>query len=966
MTTKKKIADTAESKPELIEKKAAKPRVKAVSAVKAAATKLAKKPAKKAAKDPAKKAAKDSVKEPAKKSVKKLDAEGGEGFIPRKKATESLPDVEKPLNSGKKRQGTTSVVPLPAQNNVGALAPEAEFQAIVATAEQDAIDSEIEKADTEHEPFQFTGSASNLPDAPEAEDEADADDGSEAEFTPQPRPPAKLERLQKILAAAGVASRRSAETMIEQGRVQINGKTVTVLGTKADAGRDHIRVDGKLLQGAERLRYFVLNKPKGFVTTVKDPEGRPTVMQFFDKMKERLYPVGRLDYMSEGLLVVTNDGDLANRLTKASSGVEKTYLVKVAGQPTEDELNVLRGGVTIELGKPGSRQVRTSPARIRQVRQGDNPWYEVILIEGRNRELRKMFEEIGHFVEKIRRTGYGPLVLDQEPGNLRELEPRELEALRQAAEGKLRTPKSKDVRRRNLLDAGLLPTVLPKPSSRPRLPIPPPARPIDSAQKADESSAPSFSRPVRKEWDSKTTSRDRVKKNFGPKKFGAKESGPSKFGPKRFDSSRSSRPAASYGKGGPGGSFRPERGGPERGGESFRPEGGRTSAPNPVRSFSHAENEQPSRGGSGGQASFGSARPAGRSFDRPAYDRPASGRPVYNRLSGDSAGPSSAGSGRTAPGRPFTAKPAWKKPEGAGRSERPERPRPDRPRKDQPRSDRPAFKRPAPPVRDTRDFDDDLGPVRPPNLHIEEVTGPDRSSPARSFPARSSYSRPSSPRPTSSRPGSDRTSAPRPYSDRPTSSRPTANRPAGSRSYSDRPASSGRSGPPAKPFRSEGGLARPYTTSSGQPRAGGARPSSKPGGWKPGKPAGRSYGSASAPRSGSGSQSIEARTGSGYRPSAAPRSYKPRSQDSEGASDYRPTTAKPYPGSASRAERKAGPGWKPKPSFGGTGRPASGSRSGPKPGGFSKSGYKGKPSGGSGFKRSGPRPGGKPGGKNRG
>ena len=123
--------------------------------------------------------------------------------------------------------------------------------------------------------------------------------------------------------------------MIEQGRVQVNGKVVTELGTKADAGRDHIRVDGKLLQGAERLRYFVLNKPKGFVTTVKDPEGRPTVMQFFDKMRERLYPVGRLDYMSEGLLLVTNDGELANRLTSASAGVEKTYLVKVAGQPTE-------------------------------------------------------------------------------------------------------------------------------------------------------------------------------------------------------------------------------------------------------------------------------------------------------------------------------------------------------------------------------------------------------------------------------------------------------------------------------------------------------------------------------------------------------------------------------------------------------------------------------------------------------
>ncbi len=190
-----------------------------------------------------------------------------------------------------------------------------------------------------------------------------------SEFTRRPVLPPSSSACRRFSPHAGVASRRSAEEMIEQGRVQVNGKVVTVLGTKADAGRDHIRVDGKLLQGAERLRYFVLNKPKGFVTTVKDPEGRPTVMQFFDKMKERLYPVGRLDYMSEGLLVVTNDGELANRLTKASSGVEKTYLVKVAGQPTEAELDILRGGVAIERGKPGSpRFAPPRPASARSAR----------------------------------------------------------------------------------------------------------------------------------------------------------------------------------------------------------------------------------------------------------------------------------------------------------------------------------------------------------------------------------------------------------------------------------------------------------------------------------------------------------------------------------------------------------------------------------------------------------------------
>ncbi len=251
-------------------------------------------------------------------------------------------------------------------------------------------------------------------------------------------PPARLERLQKILAQAGIASRRRAEEMIVAGRVVVNGQLVTQLGAKADPVRDHIRVDGKLLAGAERHRYFVLNKPRGYVTTVSDPEGRPTVMQFFARMHERLYPVGRLDYQSEGLLLVTNDGELANKLTHASSRVEKTYLVKVAGQPTEQDLARLRSGVSIERDRGGSERVDTAPAEIRQIRQGDNPWYEVVLIEGRNRELRKMFEQIGRHVEKIRRVGYGSLVLDVEPGKLRELRPDEVTALRLTAEGRLK------------------------------------------------------------------------------------------------------------------------------------------------------------------------------------------------------------------------------------------------------------------------------------------------------------------------------------------------------------------------------------------------------------------------------------------------------------------------------------------------------------------------------------------------
>jgi 23S rRNA pseudouridine2605 synthase len=271
-----------------------------------------------------------------------------------------------------------------------------------------------------------------------ADASGDDEEEAEGEANEKARPPAKLERLQKILSQAGVASRRHAEEMIVAGRVMVNGQIVTQMGSKADAGRDHIRVDGKLLKGAERHRYFVLNKPKGYVTTVSDPEKRPTVMEFFSKMGERLYPVGRLDYLSEGLLLMTNDGELANLLTKAGSGVEKVYLVKVAGQPTEEELDRLRSGIAIERGEAGSERVRTSPARIRQVRVADNPWYEVVLTEGRNRELRKMFAAIGHFAEKIRRVGYGPLELDVEPGKLRELTLDEVNALRLTAEGKMR------------------------------------------------------------------------------------------------------------------------------------------------------------------------------------------------------------------------------------------------------------------------------------------------------------------------------------------------------------------------------------------------------------------------------------------------------------------------------------------------------------------------------------------------
>ena len=249
--------------------------------------------------------------------------------------------------------------------------------------------------------------------------------------------PRHEERLQKIIAAAGVTSRRKAEELIVGGSVQVNGKTVTELGTKADAAQDHIRVNGKLLKPVDKHRYFILNKPKGYVTTASDPEQRPTVMEFFERAGTRVFPVGRLDYQSEGLLLMTNDGELANLLTKASSKVEKTYLVKISGKPSESAIEQLRAGIMIDRGRKDSHEgrVMTQPAAIRLVRNADNPWYEVTLTEGRNRQIRKLFEEIGHFVEKIRRVGYGPLVLDVPPGEIRELTPEEVLALQRAARG---------------------------------------------------------------------------------------------------------------------------------------------------------------------------------------------------------------------------------------------------------------------------------------------------------------------------------------------------------------------------------------------------------------------------------------------------------------------------------------------------------------------------------------------------
>jgi pseudouridine synthase len=236
------------------------------------------------------------------------------------------------------------------------------------------------------------------------------------------------ERLQKVLAHAGVASRRAAERLISEGRVSVNGSVVTALGTKVDPARDAVKVDGKRIAAPPSGRtYLALHKPRGVVTTLSDPEGRPTVKDFLRGIKARVYPVGRLDYDSEGLLIVTDDGALARDLMHPSRGVEKTYLAKVKGQPEPEVILRLSRGLPLD-GR------RTGPARVRIVRRGDNAWIEITIGEGRNRQVRRMFQAVGHPVQRLRRLGYGGVVLGRLPvGHLRPLTEAEVAELSRAA-----------------------------------------------------------------------------------------------------------------------------------------------------------------------------------------------------------------------------------------------------------------------------------------------------------------------------------------------------------------------------------------------------------------------------------------------------------------------------------------------------------------------------------------------------
>ncbi|HYB20658.1 MAG TPA: pseudouridine synthase [Thermodesulfobacteriota bacterium] len=235
-----------------------------------------------------------------------------------------------------------------------------------------------------------------------------------------------LPRLQKILSEIGVASRRQAEALIREGRVTVNGRVAHV-GDKADPSRDHIKVDGRRMIWSTSKIYLMVNKPKNFVTTLNDPEGRPTIMDVVKSHYPRLFPVGRLDYDAEGFLLLTNDGELAYRLSHPSFEVPRTYRVKVKGKPTREEVRRLSRGVSLTDGP-------TAPCRIVPLKESEgNSWLEMTLHEGRNHQVKRMWEKIGYRVLKLARVRFGGLSLGRlKPGEYRPLRAAEVEKLKKA------------------------------------------------------------------------------------------------------------------------------------------------------------------------------------------------------------------------------------------------------------------------------------------------------------------------------------------------------------------------------------------------------------------------------------------------------------------------------------------------------------------------------------------------------
>ena len=230
-----------------------------------------------------------------------------------------------------------------------------------------------------------------------------------------PEPPPSGVRLQKFLAAAGVASRREAERLIQDGRVEVNGSVVTRLGTRVDPDRDVVRADGIKVRGGGRRVYYLLHKPRGHITSASDPQGRPTVLELLRGVHARVFPVGRLDWNSEGLLILTNDGELAYRLTHPANHVPKIYRVKVKGMVAASAIDSVRRGLFLD-GR------RSLPAKVARISSQSNSWLEITLFEGRKNQIRRTFERLGHPVLKLRRIAIGPIAdRTLKPGEFRAL-----------------------------------------------------------------------------------------------------------------------------------------------------------------------------------------------------------------------------------------------------------------------------------------------------------------------------------------------------------------------------------------------------------------------------------------------------------------------------------------------------------------------------------------------------------------
>jgi 23S rRNA pseudouridine2605 synthase len=243
------------------------------------------------------------------------------------------------------------------------------------------------------------------------------------------------QRLQKVLSQAGIASRRAAEKLIAEGRVTVNGRTIREMGVKADLAEDDVRVDGRRVKGAQRQRYILLHKPAGYVTTRSDPQRRRTVIDLLHSVREYVYPVGRLDYDTEGLLLLTNDGEFAAMLTHPRHGVERTYEARVAGVPSEEAIQRLRTGIPLDGRRtlPADVVMPARPRARREPRDGETVLI-ITIREGRNRQVRRMCEAVGHPVRKLTRTKIGPIADRRlKPGEWRELSAGEIRSLRDRA-----------------------------------------------------------------------------------------------------------------------------------------------------------------------------------------------------------------------------------------------------------------------------------------------------------------------------------------------------------------------------------------------------------------------------------------------------------------------------------------------------------------------------------------------------